>query len=326
MGEPLAGRRETQPAPMTFSTAGVPSSRRMALWEQYNARAMVQISGRTLGGEALEATERNLRSPRLRLAHITAAPHIAERTAREIERHPTDSVLLTVVLAGETSVYYRDDVVTLKPGQAILSDTDVPSMRGFAHRLDQLALTVPKSVYRELVLPDIPKPYDVFELSGGAGRSGSGAALAKLIGDAVRRENVDTEALERDALALLRAMVTRHLVDDAGSQLAAAQAYIRRHLADPTLSALKIAGALGVSERQVSRVFRQHGGVARWVTDQRLDLALAMLTAPGQRTVGQVVRECGFGSSSYFARVFRQRFGMSPRDALNEKGAAVGVA
>jgi AraC-like DNA-binding protein len=33
--------------------------------------------------------------------------------------------------------------------------------------------------------------------------------------------------------------------------------------------------------------------------------------------VGQVARECGFGSQSYFARVFKQRFGVSPRDVLD---------
>ncbi|MEV5354915.1 helix-turn-helix domain-containing protein [Streptomyces sp. NPDC052693] len=306
---------------MTFSTLGVPASRRIELWEQYNARAMVHTTCRTLLGEALEATERNVRTPRLRLAHITAAPHIAERSAREIDHHPSGTVLLTAVLAGETCVYYRDGVVTLRAGQAMLSDTDVPSMRAFAHGLDHLALTVPKTVYQECVASDVPRPYEVLDLPAGAGRPWPGAALAKLVDDTARGETCDTEALERHVLALLRTMVGRPAVNDAGSQLAAAQAYVRQHLADPTLSATRIAAVLGVSERQVSRIFSPHGGVAHWVTERRLDRALRLLSSPERGSVGQIARECGFGSHSYFARVFRQRFGMSPREALHGRSA-----
>jgi transcriptional regulator GlxA family with amidase domain len=71
---------------------------------------------------------------------------------------------------------------------------------------------------------------------------------------------------------------------------------------------------LGVSERQVSRIFREYGGVARWNTDERLERARDLLTSPGRRTVAQVAEQCGFGSQSYFARVFKQRFAVSPRE------------
>ena len=301
-------------SPITFSTAGVPASRRIELWEQYNARALVPLACRPLLGDALEATERNLRTRRLRLAHITAAPHIVERAPREIERQTISTVLLTVALAGETHVYHSQGVVTLRPGQALLSDEDTPSMRAYARGHDHLFVAVPKTVYRDLVVPELPRPYEVFELSGGGGRPGPGTALAKLVGTAVRTESPDADALERQVLALLRAMVTGRAGDGASSQLAAAQAFVRQNLADTGLSAATIAAAVGVSERQVSRIFSEHGGVAGWVTDQRLDLALRLLSAPGHHSVGQTARECGFGSQSYFARVFKRRFGASPRD------------
>ena len=312
--------------PTTFSTAGLPSSRRIELWEQYNARALMPLSCRPLLGDALEATERHVRTRRLRMAHITAAPHIAERAAREIERQPIDSVLLTVVLGGETHVYHRDGVITLRPGQAMVSDADFPSLRVYAHGHDHLFLAVPKAVYRDLVLPVTPAPYEVFELASGAGRSGPGSALAKLISAAVRGETADADALERQVLSLLRGMVTGRTVDEPGSPIAAAEVYIRQHLADPGLSAARVASALGVSERQVSRIFSPYGGVARWITDQRLDVALRLLTKPGQRSVAQVAQECGFGSQAYFARVFKRRFGASPRDVLQDKQAGTAHA
>jgi AraC-like DNA-binding protein len=126
------------------------------------------------------------------------------------------------------------------------------------------------------------------------------------------------ERTESDLLGLLRALVVGARAGDARSQLRAAQSFIERHLTDRDLSAGRVAAAVGISERQVSRVFGEYGGVARWITDRRLDLAGELLAAarPGAVTVGDVARRCGFASQSYFARAFRQRFARTPLEVL----------
>ena len=301
-----------------LTTVGVPPSRRLEVWEELNARALALLTCRTLGNESFEARGWALQTRRLRLAHIVSGPHVAERMAREIERSPSGAMLFTVVLSGEVGIYDGEGVATLRPGQAVLTDGDVPSMRGFAQGSEQLHLTIPKPVFQEAVGSELLPARQVFDLGDGAPGHASGAALARLMRESLRESGAgDLRSLERDILGLLGAMVVGPRIGDPESQFEAARAFVRQNLSDPSLSASRIAAALGVSERQISRIFRQHGGVARWITDERLDRARAVLASPGRRSVGQVAQQCGFGSQSYFARVFKQRFGVSPRETLD---------
>jgi AraC-like DNA-binding protein len=301
----------------SFTTVGVPEARRLELWEDHNARALVAMTCRTFTYEALEASEWNAHTPGLRLARIAAGPHVVERTLREIQRNPAGAMLLTVVVSGEVSVFDSDGVVTLRPGHAVLTDADVPSMRGYAAG-EQLLLTVPKPLYRDAVSAGTSPARRVFDLSARASGQATGSALVRLMREALEGTNPgDPLGLERDVLRLLGQMVLGPRAGDRDSQFEAASAFIRQNLTDPTLSASRVAAALGVSERQVSRIFSVHGGVARWITDERLDRARADLTASGRHSVGEVARLCGFGSRSHFARVFKQRYGISPRDVID---------
>lgn len=53
-----------------------------------------------------------------------------------------------------------------------------------------------------------------------------------------------------------------------------------------------------------------------YLTNQRLFKASQMLKPTGAAT-GQVARNCGFSSRSYFARRFRERYGHTPSEHRN---------
>jgi AraC-like DNA-binding protein len=92
---------------------------------------------------------------------------------------------------------------------------------------------------------------------------------------------------------------------------AAARAYIAEHLSDPGLGAARVAAAIGISERQLSRVFAADGiSVPRHILSCRLDLARALLARPDAGPVSDVAARCGFTSPAYFSHVFRERFGV----------------
>jgi AraC-like DNA-binding protein len=103
---------------------------------------------------------------------------------------------------------------------------------------------------------------------------------------------------------------------------AAARCYIEEHLTSPGLGAEQIAAAIGISERQLSRVFAADGAsVPRHVLARRLQLAYSMLAAgPGAEpgaageTVADAAARCGFTSAAYFSHVFRQHFGVRASD------------
>lgn len=99
------------------------------------------------------------------------------------------------------------------------------------------------------------------------------------------------------------------------SQLAAAKRHVDLHLADPDLSPASAAVALGISPRQLHRLFEPTGSsFARYVLRQRLLKcrdAVAGATGTG-RSVVDIAFGWGFNSMATFYRAFTSEFGGAP--------------
>jgi transcriptional regulator GlxA family with amidase domain len=82
---------------------------------------------------------------------------------------------------------------------------------------------------------------------------------------------------------------------------------------DQEISLDEVAERVGVSRRQMERLFAHHVGRTpkRYLIDLRLQRARALL-AETDLPVGEVALACGFASSTQFSRRFRERFGTSP--------------
>jgi AraC family transcriptional regulator, carnitine catabolism transcriptional activator len=88
---------------------------------------------------------------------------------------------------------------------------------------------------------------------------------------------------------------------------------MQEHIEDP-LSVDDLAGMVGVTRRQLERLFRSHLQLApsQFYLGVRLDRARELLQQTGM-AITEVSVACGFGSSSYFSRAYRTRFGVSPK-------------
>ncbi len=303
------------PGPVRFSTIGLPRERRVALWEDHNAGALIGLRCRSLGTDALEATEINLQLPRLHLARVIGNPHVVERTTRVIRQTPAESVACYLTLVGEAFFYHDDGVRTLRPGQLIVCDADKPFMRGFSHGLEELAVKVPRAVFTEATGLDAVREPLVRDFADG---DVAARTLARLVGSAVRVESA--EPVDEDAvLALFAGLVTGRSTDLAAAHLATARAYIESRLADPDLTAARIARGIGISERHLSRVFAASGtSVPRYVLARRLERARALLRAGAATTAAEVAARCGFGSAGHFTHAFKEHFGVRVTDALRD--------
>jgi AraC-like DNA-binding protein len=101
---------------------------------------------------------------------------------------------------------------------------------------------------------------------------------------------------------------------------AAAQAVIYERFADPRLSAADVAGAVGLSERQLSRVFADAGTtVPRQVLARRLEAAHHLLATGTFARTAEVAARCGFTSTTYFTQAFRRHFGVRAGDVRRGK-------
>lgn len=95
-------------------------------------------------------------------------------------------------------------------------------------------------------------------------------------------------------------------------RIRAMMVYVHEHYGQ-RLSAADLAGAACISERSCFALFRDHLHTTPmgYVLDHRLREACRML-AESELSVTEVAAACGLGTSSYFAKVFREKTGLTP--------------
>ncbi|MGI9369484.1 MAG: GlxA family transcriptional regulator [Ruegeria sp.] len=99
--------------------------------------------------------------------------------------------------------------------------------------------------------------------------------------------------------------VTSHILRDAIDQMEANL--------ESTLSIPAISESLGISQRQLSRLFQQyvHKSPVEYYRDIRLDRARGLVTQT-ELKFSEIAAASGFNSQVHFSRAYRQRFGLSP--------------
>jgi len=109
-------------------------------------------------------------------------------------------------------------------------------------------------------------------------------------------------------------------------KLAEAVALMQANIAEP-LSADHIAGLVGVSRRQLERLFRQHmeSLPSRWYLEQRLTRAQLLLRQSSQ-SILQIGLSCGFTSGAHFSNAYRGYFGRTPREERTPRAIPPHVA
>ena len=85
------------------------------------------------------------------------------------------------------------------------------------------------------------------------------------------------------------------------------------HNLEQPLPVSAIAREVGLSQRQLERMFRAHTGVTpvQYYVDERLDRARGMVTQTDMPLLDVAVA-CGFSSQEYFGRAYKRRFGLQP--------------
>ena len=140
-------------------------------------------------------------------------------------------------------------------------------------------------------------------------------------------ERLSQKLLQHFGLERLRDASERQIQTSAapmGSsvKLAEAVALMEANLGEP-LSTEEIAGLVGVSRRQLERLFKQHLDTlpSRWYLEQRLTRARRMLVQTSQ-SILQIGLSCGFTSGAHFSNAYRQFFSYTPRDERSARAAA----
>ena len=108
----------------------------------------------------------------------------------------------------------------------------------------------------------------------------------------------------------------------ASAKLTEAVALMEANLGEP-LPTEDIARLVGVSRRQLERLFKQHLDElpSRYYAELRLARARRLLQQTSQ-SILQIGLGCGFASGSHFSNAYRARFDRTPREERSQRAAA----
>jgi AraC-like DNA-binding protein len=300
------------PAASVFSTAGLPAARRVELWESHNATTLIGLA--VHAPTPLAATERNLQLATVHLARVCGTAHVVERSARVIRREPTEAVVVYVPVRGDSWFRHDGGTESLRPGAVLACDADRPFSRGFARGLEELVVRVP----RQALASRTGRPAAPFPRVTPMGGDPYARALARMAGRAMASRRPVT-ADERALVDLVAVLVAGRRGAQAVAHRAAAKSYIEDHLTEPDLGAERVADAIGISTRQLSRVFAADDtSIPRHILTRRLELAYSMLAGAGGGPVADVATRCGFTSATYFSHAFAEHFGRRASEVRRE--------
>jgi AraC-like DNA-binding protein len=102
------------------------------------------------------------------------------------------------------------------------------------------------------------------------------------------------------------------------ARLNAIKSDVQANLVSRDLSIEAICARHGITPRYMRMLFAgEQTTFSDFVTERRLALSLRKLRDPARAgyTISAIAYECGFGDLSYFNRIFRRHFGMTPSDA-----------
>jgi AraC-like DNA-binding protein len=314
--------------PIQFTTDGVPGCRRLALWQDIVCDVYVQLDCKSDLGSAFAGSVTRARLGRATCSEVSSQRQRVFRTPSRIARSDEDFILIALGKHGVGGVVQDGRETLIRPGEFAIYDTTRPYELRFDDAFTQTILQVPRDMLRRRIAGTEALTAIAF---------GSDRPVQKLAHDFVYQlcrsaDQIEPEhavRLSEQAVDLVAMALSERLGDQPlpssthrSALLYRLKAHIRAHLADPDLSLPATATALGISPRYVNDLLSdEKTSFQRHVLTERLahcehDLCSPMLA---HRHVGEIAFAWGFNDLSHFGRVFRERYGMSPRDWRHSK-------
>lgn len=233
--------------------------------------------------------------------------------------HPAEPTFQLVYSQRETfATRVGSAAFVVNPGEFVLIDNSQPYEMCMEATHEAIDLVMPSS-WLSRYLPD-PLPFTgrTFSASSGWGLP-LGSLLTtisrELSGSAVPRGQLADQvgALLSLATGYQPAPMSRHR----GKIVQRLLHLIAERHAEPELKPGDVAVELGISKRYLYALLAETGTTFICLLNRvRLDRASEMLADPrfGSLQVAEIAWRCGYFDSSYFARLFRRRFGMRPSE------------
>lgn len=312
-------------AAMCFSTAAFRPREATDAWREMFGRTVLRLDLDPLT-DRFEAEATALKWPGFGVIAAATSP-VRQGNSRELMAADEQSHGWVSFLTGPASSWTATQVgreASLSPGDGVLmSNSELGSMT-FPNETRFTTFALPAAVLKPLV-PDleawfarpIPAAAPALRLLTGYLQLAWNPELPRNV---QLRGTFATHVADLLALTLGAGREAAEMARMRGARAArlhAVRQEVERRLGEADLSVSSVAARHKISPRYLQQLFEESGDTfTRFVAERRLQKAYRLLVDPTRpdALVSSIAYDCGFADISHFNRVFRQRFGCTPRD------------
>jgi len=304
----------------TWDTSRLPEAEQFGFWQEAVRQAFVPVSLTRQRDGAFPSAVTARRVGPLAVSTISSQKQWVRRSEEQARRGDGGVFFLNLPLTEGTSASQSGRTARLSSGDFVLVDSSRPFELRFEREFHQISVAVP----HECLAPLLATPSEATALRVPGDRGVGAVVAATLRGLAASDGPIERSAARAlaDHIAGLIALALGSAQPRVRSRgrallLQAALDEIERSLDDPALSPALVADRIGVSVRYLHRLFEDRGrSFGRWLLERRLERCERALVDPARAhwTVADIAGHHGFNDPSYFARAFRNRYGVSPRE------------
>ena len=303
-----------------WSTEAVEETEQFSYWFDAVCGAFGPLQPKG-GGRRFEGRMQAMPLRTLHVSSLEADAHTVHLTRKGIHRQDEIRFFVNMLVEGDITVEQFGERSHVRPGDIYLLDTASPFEVTFGSRFRIFCLTIPEDVLRRR-LGTLGRPaVSVLRGDQGVGRVASQYMKAL---DAIDPDEM--EGLQDMAADHLSALISRAVNrNDEPPRPTTAQsrrkassqrilAYVEANLSDETLSVDAVCQALRISRSHLYQALAGDGlTFAGYVRDRRLDECHRSLQRNPHLPISDIAARWGFVDQSSFCRMFKARFGQTPR-------------
>lgn len=257
----------------------------------------------------------------MRLSPIKSHAIRIKRLTNEPTETMQDCFFAVVLTSGRYTLEQGGREVSLLPGDMTLYDATEPHSIIMPQTSSKILISIPRNLLNQRI-------YNVGKLTAKKVpvKSGIGAVASSFIQATVNQLNdleksqfleMSDPILDMLTLSLNQLNTSSvRLSDHKSLTLMRVKNYINHYVEDGCLNPKVISNGVGLSVRYINNLFNtEDTSLMRFLTQQRLELAKRRLSNDllSHKTITELAMQSGFNNMAHFSRLFKQNYGMSPR-------------
>lgn len=303
--------------PTVWSTGDAEARLRFSYWRDAVCQAILHVDAERRGSESFDARISGFASGPTKVARFASRPHRILRQRSHVLRSGEEGYLVSWQEQGQSHIVQGDASLLLETGEIAIVDVEKTFQVEFPTPVRRTLALVPRRRLEEKA-PWFKRSPPVKVLGDGVFAGLARAHLAQLCADPALGPDA-TELMVENlcnllALATAPASFERQTCELPTETLLA---FLKKNLHQPGLSPPWTAAQLRISVRTLHLRFQRMGTTfGAWILAERLEacrraLDNAMLD---QQSISEIVFDWGFREISHFSKVFKARYGVTPRD------------